>query len=864
MRDLAKQIPLRVCLLYVLAGVLWLLLSDQASTGFAQDARRLIVFETYKDLAFIGISAVLLFWYVRQQLGQQEQAHLELTAVNEALRQQRDLLDSFLNSLPGVVYIVDQQKRLLRWNRRFEEVTGRTAAELRGFDTRRLFPEADAPILQAGMVRALTEGEATVEARLLDREGRAIPYLFTGVRAMLDGAPCMAGVGVDITARKQSDALLAGQKRVLEMIASGAALPETLETLLRLIESQATDTLCSVLLLDPDGTRLRHGAAPSLPASFNQAADGLAIGPRAGSCGTAAFRRETVIVEDIATDPLWEGGRALAAAHGLRACWSTPIFDSQQRVLGTFAVYYRTPDRPNERHLQLIEIATHTAAIAISKQREVEALRESELRHRLMGEIIVSFAFAYQVDADKRVQLEWATKPIEKIIGYSEAELKSTVSFRSLIHPEDRAGQQAALDRVLAGHSEIMEFRLRTKDGQFRWLQCYNRPEWSADEQRVVRIHGASQDITTRKYAEEARKLSVSLLRATLESTADGLLVVDGTGKIVHFNQRFAELWRLPESVLAPRDDQKALAFVADQLLCPEEFSAKVAELYEAPEADSFDVVQFKDGRVFERYSRPQWLDARPVGRVWSFRDVTERKQTEDALREAGDRLHLLSQRLIEIQESERRHLARELHDEIGQALTATKINLESLLRETEPAARSKRAADSISLVERLLQTVRNLSLNLRPPMLDDLGLVAALRWLLDQHARTTGREVNFRHDLTDERFATMIETACFRVAQEALTNVTRHSRAHSVHVELCRQTEGLMLSVRDDGKGFDVAEARRRATHGNSLGLVGMEERVTLVNGRFSVTSSSGGTELRAWFPLNAPGTSRNDEEIA
>ncbi len=854
MRDPAKNLPLRACLLYVLAGALWILFSDQLIAQYPQNTRGMILFETWKDLTFVGISAALLFWYVHRHLKQEAQITAEL-------RQQRDLLDSFINSLPGVAYVVDQQKRLLRWNRRFEEVTARTAAELPGFDTSKLFLEADAPILQAGMTRALTEGSATVEIHFLDRAGNAIPYLFTGVRTMLDGRLCLAGIGIDITSRKQGEALLDGQKRVLEMIAAGAALPETLEVLLRLIESQASGMLCSVLLLDPDEVHLRHGAAPSLPASYIAAVDGLAIGPCAGSCGTAAFRREPVIVEDIAVDPLWEHWRDLAAAHGLRACWSSPICDAHQRVFGTFAVYYRTPGRPSRRHWELIEIATQTAAVAIATQREEAALRESELRHRLMGEIIVSFAFAYRVDADKRVQLEWATKPIEKIIGYSEAELKSTVSFRSLIHPEDRAEQQAALDRILAGHSEIMEFRLRTRDGQFRWLQCYNRPEWSADEQRVVRIHGASLDITTRKYAEEARKLSVSLLRATLESTADGLLVVDGTGKIIHFNQRFAELWRLPESVLAPRDDQKALAFVADQLLRPEEFFTKVAQLYEAPEADSFDVVQFKDGRVFERYSRPQWLDARPVGRVWSFRDVTERKQTEEALREAGDRLHLLSQRLIEIQESERRHLARELHDEIGQALTATKINLESLLRETEPAARSKRVADSIALVERLLQTVRNLSLNLRPPMLDDLGLVAALRWLLDQHVRSTGRQVNFRHDLTDERFATMIETACFRVAQEALTNVTRHSRAHNVHVELQRQTGGLTLSVRDDGKGFDVAEARRRATHGNSLGLVSMEERVTLVGGRLTVTSATGsGTELLASFPFPARRPIRTD----
>jgi signal transduction histidine kinase len=121
---------------------------------------------------------------------------------------------------------------------------------------------------------------------------------------------------------------------------------------------------------------------------------------------------------------------------------------------------------------------------------------------------------------------------------------------------------------------------------------------------------------------------------------------------------------------------------------------------------------------------------------------------------------------------------------------------------------------------------------------------------------------VNFHHDLTDERFDPMIETTCFRVAQEALTNVTRHSHAQVVHVELRRQTDGLTLFVRDDGKGFNVTEAQRRAAHVGSLGLVGMEERVTLAGGRLNLTSSNAaGTELHAWFPLNVSGPIPNNE---
>jgi len=171
---------------------------------------------------------------------------------------------------------------------------------------------------------------------------------------------------------------------VLELVAKKAPLAESLAELARVIESQAPTMLCSILLLDADGVHIRHGAAPSLPEPFVRALDGAPIGPRAGSCGTAAYRGEQVIVEDIETDPLWDDYRHLATPHGLRACWSSPIFDARHHVLGTFAMYFRQPGRPDAQHLHLIEIATQTAAIAIGSKRaeaEVRSLHEELQRH---------------------------------------------------------------------------------------------------------------------------------------------------------------------------------------------------------------------------------------------------------------------------------------------------------------------------------------------------------------------------------------------------------------------------------------------------------------------------------------------------
>jgi signal transduction histidine kinase len=223
-----------------------------------------------------------------------------------------------------------------------------------------------------------------------------------------------------------------------------------------------------------------------------------------------------------------------------------------------------------------------------------------------------------------------------------------------------------------------------------------------------------------------------------------------------------------------------------------------------------------------------------------------ERRQTEDALQR-------LSRRLLEAQENERRAIARELHDELGQALQALKINLQTAQR--FPKESAQRLADSIGIVDHTLQQVRNLSLDLRPSLLDDLGLVAALEWYVERQQQRTGIASHFTAAPPDLHAEPMVETACFRVAQEALTNVIRHAQAQNVWVELRQQGTELHLVVRDDGAGFDVRAARVRAAQGGSFGLLGMQERVELAGGRLDITATPGrGTEIYIRFPQSFP----------
>jgi signal transduction histidine kinase len=225
---------------------------------------------------------------------------------------------------------------------------------------------------------------------------------------------------------------------------------------------------------------------------------------------------------------------------------------------------------------------------------------------------------------------------------------------------------------------------------------------------------------------------------------------------------------------------------------------------------------------------------------------------TRKALELSQERLRALSRRLLEVQEEERGRLARDLHDDIGQALTALKIQLESLARTR--GTHTERVAECVETTRHALERVRQLSLSLRPLQLDDLGLVAALRSHLDRQTGIGGLAPHFDAAEAPRGLAPEVETACFRVAQEAINNVLRHARARNLWLRLFTAGGRLALSVRDDGSGFDLEAARRRGAAGASLGLVGMEERVALARGTLELRSAPGqGTVLLATFPLQS-----------
>jgi diguanylate cyclase (GGDEF)-like protein/PAS domain S-box-containing protein len=341
----------------------------------------------------------------------------------------------------------------------------------------------------------------------------------------------------DRLARRRAEQLSASEKEIYQLIASATPLAEVLGRLCRSVEEIAADgVLCSLLLLE-EGARLRIGAAPSLPQGYNEAVDGIAIGPNTGSCGTAAFLGKAVIVADIATDPLWQDFRALAAEHGLRACWSVPILDADGKVLGTFANYYREPRAPAAPSLELIERACGLAQIAIARERAEASVREANQRLALALEGSGRALFDWNV-ATGTVYLSerWA-----RIVGGERRPVQ--VRFDELlarVHPEDREAQRRRFAELLAGRSAACraEYRVMTRSGAYRWIESHGKVVARGPDGAALRVSGTSADITD-EMAQRKRIARLTRVRDMLGAT---------NGAIVRLRERralFEELCRI-------------------------------------------------------------------------------------------------------------------------------------------------------------------------------------------------------------------------------------------------------------------------------------------------------------------------------
>ncbi len=369
----------------------------------------------------------------------------------------------------------------------------------------RVHPEDRAAILQKAEMETTLKEDSEFDFRIVLPEG-TIKHLHSIAHPVIGESGKITeivGTLMDVTERVRVEALRDGESRILEMIARDAPLEETLDKLVRVMEAQFAGLLCSVLLLDEDGQHVRHGAGPSLPKAYTDAINGLCIGPKAGSCGTAMYRREPVVVTDILKDPLWDNYRGLAERYGLRACWSTPILSHSGKAMGSFAMYYREPRSPSPAESDALEMATHLAGILLERKLTHEQLQRSEAYLAEAQRLTHTGSWAYKPGG---TPLYWSEETFQ-IWGFDPqqgAPDRQTVLLR--VHPDDCDRVRERSEKAVQAKTDwYEEFRIVLPDGTLKHIHSIGHMVFSASGD-LIEVVGSHIDVTERKRAEEERE----------------------------------------------------------------------------------------------------------------------------------------------------------------------------------------------------------------------------------------------------------------------------------------------------------------------------------------------------------------------
>ena len=654
---------------------------------------------------------------VSKDITEKRQAQQDRKRAEAQLRQYSEQITNILDSITDGFFVLDKNFRVTLWNHVAERTTRLSSAEMVGQIIWEKLPELVGTETYQSFHKAFLQKMSVTFEQYNERFDR---WLEMSVYPSDQG---LFAYFKDVSLRKEQEMLLALEKKVLELNSGKkASLQAILDYFLKGIEKIFPGMYCSVLSLDDDNMHLRHLSAPGLPAVYSQAIDGMAIGPEAGSCGTALYRKEKVIVDDIGTDPLWANFRDLALPFGLMACWSIPLVNAKGETLAAFAAYYKVPKTPTQTELTIIERAANLVTIIIESKRAEEELNISNERYMLATKATNDAIW----DRDIRTEMYFWGEGFYHQFGYKPGPKVRTRSFwENHVHPEDRS-------RVLKNMEKFV-----------------------------------------------ARK-----------------------GK---------ELWK-------------------------EEYRFKKSDGKYALISDRGFLIFGKEGKV--------------IRMVGSMQDITEKRQMEKRLlNQELNKQKLIAQAMVDAQEKERAEIGKELHDNINQILTTTKLYLE--LAKNDDKERLNLISRSAGNIHEAIREIRNISRSLVPASIGDLGLVDSIADLVESIKTTRAINVEFYPmGEFDKKISDKEKLMLFRIIQEQVNNVLKHSSARNLIIELIlEESENrIELNITDDGKGFNTEKIKNQM----GMGLSNIMSRADLFGGKVTIMSAPGqGCKLRVQVPV-------------
>ncbi|HSE37052.1 MAG TPA: PAS domain-containing protein, partial [Blastocatellia bacterium] len=442
----------------------------------------------------------------------------------EALRSAERNLRLTMNTIPTFIAVSKPDGSILWANKAGLDYHGITLRDVQKEDFRSRFyhPDGDENLRKECEEALKHPYQFEYEQRALGKDGK-YRWFLVRFNPMLDDQGKIDrwySTAFDIEDRKRAEALLAGEKRLLEMVARGNTLTSILDALCQLVEETVSGCICGILLLDKSGTSVELARGPSLPPSYNEAILKWPVNPDTDPCARAFFLKKQVIVADVASDLQWDayGWRPLALSYGLRACWSTPILSSENAVLGTFALYSHEPGEPFPQLQDVIEQMTHLAAVAIERQRAVEQLEAEQELLDLAQKSARAIAFDWYVQQEVNV---WSPEQ-EALYGLPPGSFDGTYqSWKKLIYAPDWPTVVDAIEHAHETGNVAAEFRVIWPDGSLHWLSTNGRMFFD-DAGEPLRMVGFTSDVTRRKVVEEELRRSEAFLAQAQQLSRTG------------------------------------------------------------------------------------------------------------------------------------------------------------------------------------------------------------------------------------------------------------------------------------------------------------------------------------------------------